>query len=147
MQRKRPVVVRAFGKRLKGLRGRLSRQQVVNKLKNLKVTLDPSTLHQYEHGTVAAPDPVVLMGLAAIYRTDIRELVAVLAANRADRNISDADVGAILQQVRTSDHENAAAALRLAELCEEFSRIGERILVLSEEYRQPGEKDLQTKSR
>lgn len=131
-QPKRPVVVNAFGNWLQELRGRLSRQQVINRLKKYDVTLDPSTLHQYEHGRVAAPDPVVLLGLAEIYRTDIAEIISVLAANRGNPKLSENEVTQVLQAVRASRHVQAAAATRLDELQGTLRTVAGEIFRLAE---------------
>ena len=111
-------VVEAFGRFLRGRRlaRRLSQGQVLLELKKKGVSLSHSALSRYESGTRGKLDPVTLMLLAELYRTDHQCLVSVLLANRQHPDLSDTDVDRILQEVRASDHENAAAAARLAEL-------------------------------
>jgi transcriptional regulator with XRE-family HTH domain len=83
-KRSRNPELRAFGQRLTELRGaKRSRQQICNRLSDLKVPLDASSLFQYEAGTVWAPDAGVLWGLSEIYEVPLAELVALLRANRA----------------------------------------------------------------
>ena len=73
----------SLGRCLLDHRARRSRQQISVKLKHLGVPLDESSLFQYEAGTVWAPDPGVLWGLAEIYRVPLMELILLLKANRA----------------------------------------------------------------
>ena len=78
MTKSRPVVAEAFGKRLAELRGATSHQGVTNRLAALGIKIDPSTLWQYEHGTVAAPDPRVLWGYCRLFGGSIEELTGLL---------------------------------------------------------------------
>jgi transcriptional regulator with XRE-family HTH domain len=48
----------------------------------LGVSLDRSTLLQYERGTVSSPDPVMLWGLGRLYRVPVDDLVADLVRDR-----------------------------------------------------------------
>lgn len=137
VQRNRPVVVMAFGKWLQGLRGKLSRQQVVNRLDTHGVKLDPSTLHQYEHGTVAAPDPVVLLELSELYQTDLRQVVSVLRSNRANPKLKDEEVEQVLREVAQLRDDDAAAAARLAELKEGIRFISAELFELIERATPP----------
>jgi transcriptional regulator with XRE-family HTH domain len=54
----------------------------------LGVSLDRSTLLQYERGTVGSPDPVVLWGLSRLYRVTLDDLVADLVRDRTGRAVS-----------------------------------------------------------
>lgn len=78
MAKVRQVVALEFGQRLETCRGKRSRQAVANQLRKMSIRIDPSTLHQYEHGTVAAPDPRVLWGLSHIYGVTLDYLTAPL---------------------------------------------------------------------
>jgi transcriptional regulator with XRE-family HTH domain len=93
--------------------------------------INRQTLWQYEQGTVAAPDPVALMRLAEIYDTDIASLISVLAANRRNPNLTEAEVHTILQDVRETHGTNAAAAAHLAELTDEIRIIGTELIGLT----------------
>lgn len=77
------MVVPAFGKALTTLRGKRTPQQISQRLAALGIHINRSTLWQYEHGTVGAPDPVVIWGLAKIYKTDLAGLIDRLASERA----------------------------------------------------------------
>jgi transcriptional regulator with XRE-family HTH domain len=88
-KRSRNPTLRAFGSRLRELRGGLSREQVSRKLAHLGVPLGNSTLSQYEKGTVWAPDPGVLWGLAETYRVHVEDLIAVLRRNRLNVGVDD----------------------------------------------------------
>lgn len=126
--RERQLVVPVWGAYLQRLRGKKTPAVIVRRLREMQIPLTRGTLWQYEHGTVAAPDPVILKGLGDIYRTDIVELISVLAANRADRNLTANDVEGIVQAVRQTRATNAAAATRLVELQETVAKIAGQLL-------------------
>jgi len=75
----------------------------------MNATLGGSTLAQYEKGTVWAPDPGVLWGLARIYRVPLEDLVKLLAANRANPNAAPSEADLLLQ----SNAEQASPSLKL----------------------------------
>lgn len=81
-KRFRPVRVAIFGRRLAELRGKRSARQILQRAGGLGVRLTPSTLYQYENGTVTAPDPAVLWALSRIYGISLDGLVSLLVANR-----------------------------------------------------------------
>jgi hypothetical protein len=56
-RRERPVVAAGFGARLQLLRGSQSRATVCERLLDYGLSLDRSTLLQYERGTVSSPGP------------------------------------------------------------------------------------------
>jgi transcriptional regulator with XRE-family HTH domain len=85
LRRERPIVAAGFGARLRLLRGLLSRGAICERLLALGVSLDRSTLLQYERGTVGSPDPVVLWGLSRLYRVTLDDLVADLVRDRTGR--------------------------------------------------------------
>jgi len=130
--RERPIVVRAWGKYLEQLRGNRKPAVVVRRLAAMKIALTRGTLWQYEHGTVNAPDPVVLGGLAAIYGTDVRCLIAVLKRNRADVDMSVAEVDRVLQDALRNHDETAAAAARLEEITTGLRDIATELVNLAE---------------
>ncbi len=100
-KRSRKPELQAFGQWLERLRGRkVSREQISIRLAALGVPLGGSTLAQYEKGTVWAPDPGVLAGLATIYGVSLDGLVAGLRANRADPKLTLSD---LLGQGRTAE--------------------------------------------
>jgi hypothetical protein len=78
---KNPLLLE-FGRRLEELRGTRTREQVSVRLRELGVPLGGSTLAQYEGGSVWAPDPGVLWGLAQIYRVEHEDIVTLLRENR-----------------------------------------------------------------
>jgi transcriptional regulator with XRE-family HTH domain len=49
------------------------------------LSLDRSTLLQYERGTVGSPDPVVLWGLGWLYHVTVDDLIADLVRDRTGR--------------------------------------------------------------
>jgi transcriptional regulator with XRE-family HTH domain len=57
----------------------------------LGLSLDRSTLLQYERGTVGSPDPVVLWGLSRLYRVAVDDLIADLVRDRTGRAVSRRD--------------------------------------------------------
>lgn len=81
--------VAAWGRRLKELRGKHSGGWVIRRLASLGISFTDSTLSQYERGTVLAPDPVVLWGLARIYGTDVSVLIESLAENRRNPDLEE----------------------------------------------------------
>lgn len=87
--RSRNPLLAAFGARLMELRGKRSRKQISNRLTDLGVPLGGATLAQYEAGTVWAPDPGAMWGLAVIYERPLDELVWLLRANRANTNAAE----------------------------------------------------------
>jgi len=93
-KRSRLAELKAFGAKLKALRGGRSREQISLRLQTLGVTLDESTLVQYEKGTVWAPDAGVLWGLAVIYNQSLTDLIGLLLLNRQnpDASVGDADM-------------------------------------------------------
>jgi transcriptional regulator with XRE-family HTH domain len=103
----------------------VSRQRVCNRLAAMGIRIDQSQLHQYEHGTVSAPDPRVLWGLAHIYGVSLESLVIPLLpgrgevvapmASRADVALSDGELK-ILEWFRGLDARKQAAALQFLPL-------------------------------
>lgn len=83
-KRSRNPALRAFGRYLEKLRGKRSREQISLRLQELHVPLGGSTLAQYEKGTVWAPDPGVLWGLASIYGVRLSDVILRLRANRSE---------------------------------------------------------------
>lgn len=82
LRRERPIVAAGFGARLRLLRGSRSRAAVCEQLRARGLSLDRSTLLQYERGTVGSPDPVMLWGLSHLYRVSVDDLVADLLRDR-----------------------------------------------------------------
>jgi hypothetical protein len=79
-----------FGRQLRRLRAKESRGAVCRALARWGLTLDRSTLLQYERGTVAAPDPGILWALGRHYGlTTVDELLTVLVMDRTGRKLRD----------------------------------------------------------
>lgn len=70
-----------FGAYLAALRGKRSRTQILIKLADLGIVCSESAFHRYEKGQRDSPDPLVLWGLAQIYKTDLERLILALHAN------------------------------------------------------------------
>lgn len=102
--------LRAFGAWLESKRNaaKKTREQISIKLGDLGVPLGGSTLAQYEHGRVWAPDPGVLWGLARIYNSSLDEVVALLRANRQRPDASADDWPALLRQAQDLGAPNPA---------------------------------------
>lgn len=89
-RRPRPVISPNFGRQLTRLRGTRSRGDVVRGLQRYGIAVDRSTLLQYEHGSVSAPDPAILWALGRYYGLDsIDELIAVLVMDRTGRALRE----------------------------------------------------------
>jgi transcriptional regulator with XRE-family HTH domain len=73
-------VAKSWGTKIAQLRkgSGLSAAGVAKRLAGLGIPLDRASIYAYESGRVAAPDAVVLWGLAQIYGVDLEELVAAL---------------------------------------------------------------------
>lgn len=124
---KKTPIVKAFGRHLATLRGQRKRSQVSRVLWDLhQVKCDPSTLGHYEKGRVVSPDPVVLLGLAKVYDSDVERLITLLKADRAahtnGRDLARLEVDKVLQEVGVTHATQAAAASRLAEVHHELTR-------------------------
>ncbi len=93
---KRKVVAANFGRQLTRLRGDQSRADVVAALRRFGLTVDRSTLLQYEHGCISAPDPAVLWALGRHYGLEsIDDLIATLVMDRTGRPLrSGVDIAA-----------------------------------------------------
>lgn len=92
-KRSRNPQLKAFGGWLAELRSEgVSRERISIRLRGLGVPLGGSTLAQYEKGTVWAPDPCVMWGLAKIYGVGIEKLVAGLRLNRENPSIATRDL-------------------------------------------------------
>lgn len=133
--KRKEVRVPAFGAFLKTCRLRSRKrppsvEAVAGALRDLAIRVNHATLRGYEYGWVDSPDPVVLVGLAKIYKVDHKCLVAVLAANRNQRDLSELDVERILRTVKQDTHAEAEATTRLAEIRERLADIGGEILKL-----------------
>lgn len=100
-KRSRNPQLQAFGAALAEMRGGSSREQISIKLANLGVPLGGSTLAQYEKGTVWAPDPGVLWGLATIYKEPLELLVAMLTTNRSDPTLQSFEGRDLIRHART----------------------------------------------
>lgn len=101
------------------MRGERSRQQISQRLQALGVSLDESTLVQYEAGTVWAPDVGALVGLAEIYSIPLQSLITLVLANRANTHAeswSDLLRQAEDQQSNAGGTDVPASARRIAEL-------------------------------
>lgn len=132
------VRVKAFGDYLKGCRERSRKRPpsvaaVATVLQDQGIPINHATIRGYEYGWADRPDPVVLVGLARLYKIDVQSLVAVLAENRRDRNLSEIDVERILRSVTKTSHAEAEAATRLAELREKLYDVGKDLLDLAGE--------------
>lgn len=134
------VRVGAFGAYLRDCRERSRKkvpsvEGVATELRNkYGVDVDDATLRGYEYGWVERPDPVVLLGLAQIYKTDIRCFITVLAANRKTPNLSAIEVERILRHLSTIGHDEAGASARLAELQEQVFEIGTALIALGDDH-------------
>lgn len=80
--RTRPIVAPTFGAHLQALRGAHSRGAICDQLTPFGLSLDRSTLLQYERGTVGSPDPVILWALAQIYGMRLDDLFSALVFDR-----------------------------------------------------------------
>jgi hypothetical protein len=82
--------LRAFGQRLKELRGEHTGKQISLWLaKDYGEQLNESSYWQYEAGTVWAPDIGVVVALAKMHGVSFLELVALIVANRRDTTATD----------------------------------------------------------
>lgn len=97
--------LKAFGAKLLNLRGKgRSRERIARRLRNSGIQFDESTLVQYEKGTVWAPDPVVLKGLADIYEIPVAGLISLLLLNRIEAKYEAADADRLyLEALRQND--------------------------------------------
>lgn len=131
------VKVRAFGLYLKRCRQETwgktpSVEGVVRALRDrLDIAVDDATLRGYEYGWVDRPDPVVLSGLAALYKTDVECVIAVLKANRRKKDLSAEEVEQVLRAVTDLRNENAGAATRLEEMHVRIVEVGTALLDLA----------------
>ena len=91
-RRDRPVVVPIFGAQLLALRGKRSRGWMCQQLTTFGLSLDRSTLLQYERGTVASPDPAILWGLGRLYHVSLDDLVLALMRDRTGRPVLARDL-------------------------------------------------------
>jgi transcriptional regulator with XRE-family HTH domain len=85
MNAQKRVALPQFAKQLVKLRGTQSRGAICRALARLGLPCDRSTLLQYERGTVTAPDPALLWGLAWVYHIDVSELLVVIVGDRTGR--------------------------------------------------------------
>lgn len=129
-KRHRVPKVAAFGRLLTRLRERRfgtrsNAEQVARYLRdNEGVTTTGGSLRGYELGWNPSFDPVVLAGLAKVYKIGLVALISVLAANREDSSLSDTQVEHILRQGRSREEAEAASARRFAEIGERLRTIG-----------------------
>lgn len=84
-QKPRERVVPAFGNALEKARGKMSMGQVYT-----YAGISQSTLSHWEKGTVAAPDPVILLKLARLYGVSMTDLVDVLEWSRKNPRAEEA---------------------------------------------------------
>lgn len=84
-QKPRERVVPAFGSALEKARGKMSMGQVYT-----YAGISQSTLSHWEKGTVAAPDPVILLKLARLYGVSMTALVDVLEWSRNNPRAEEA---------------------------------------------------------
>lgn len=109
-KRVRVVVVGAFGNYLRSFREALptktSVESVAQTLRGRGWPADDSALRSYEYGWIERPDPVLLLGLAEYYKTDIVEIISVLKANRENRELTENSVQQILQSLRAKPHDD-----------------------------------------
>jgi transcriptional regulator with XRE-family HTH domain len=86
------------------------------------LSLDRSTLLQYERGTVRSPDPMVLWGLGRLYHVTVDDLVADLVRDRTGRAVPSGDAPIEL------DADQRCAAELIAELSGDSRRVALGIL-------------------
>jgi transcriptional regulator with XRE-family HTH domain len=81
------LTVSSWGRALAASRSRLglSAAAVAQRLQDLGLHVDRTTLYAYEAGRIVAPDAGVLWGLATLYRLPVDQLIASLVAARTGR--------------------------------------------------------------
>ena len=142
---KKEVKVEVFGTYLKSLREGLRRprtvsvETIVRHLRQLGITIDDTALRGYEYGWTERPDPIVLEGLARVYKTDLSLILAVLKANRQNKHMSEFELERVLREAAERSHVQTAAADRLAEIKERLRQIRADITELCGEVRDPQE--------
>jgi hypothetical protein len=140
--KKRPKVPR-FGQYIKAQRELTRRHQsveaIARDLNAQGIDADAGTLRGYEYGWVDKPDPIVLLGLARLYKTDIHKLIAVLAANRQRPDLSDLELAQVLRDADEHSRVQTSAASRLAEVEGRLEEIAADLIELArgDESRQP----------
>lgn len=79
----RPIVARAFGTYIKGLRVHQGwSQENVAQLLQDRIAISGTFISHLEQGKVAAPDPVLLRELALLYGKNVDDLVELLRLSR-----------------------------------------------------------------
>ena len=81
-RRSRKAVTPTLGALLVQLRGRASRGAICTRLPQYGLSLNRSTLLQYERGTVLAPDPAILWGLSKVHHVKFDDLMEALLRDR-----------------------------------------------------------------
>lgn len=127
--RRRVPKVPAFGRLLARLRevrfkGRRTPEGVAELLTARDIPTAGPTIRTYEYGWIESPDPVILAGLAALYRIALEDLIAVLHENRRDPSLSDVRVNDILKSERVRAHAEAITANRFVEVGHRLMEIG-----------------------
>lgn len=89
--------------------------------------LGGSTLAQYEKGTVWAPDPGVLWGLAQIYEQPVEVLILMLRANRANPSLQSFDGHEVQRHARTASTKAGTAAHALEQRLVRDQAVGKEI--------------------
>lgn len=112
----RPVVAPLFGAYLFSLRAGRSRGVICRRVSAIAgYHFDPSTLLQYERGTVAAPDPLMLDILARLYRVELSALLDVLRGDRVGRPVTPEVTDP--RRTRVLHYIDACGARELDALC------------------------------
>jgi transcriptional regulator with XRE-family HTH domain len=83
----------------------LSAAAVVKRLADFGIVLDRGSIYAYEAGRVAAPDAIVVWGLARVYRVKLEDLLNVLVDARAATRL--------VQSIRSREPEPSRAELDL----------------------------------
>lgn len=101
-------------------------------LRERGVSADDTQIRGYEYGWTERPDPVVLLELARLYKTDVTTIISVLRTNRQNAKLSDTGVKRVLRETQRLKNEETAASARLAEIREGLHEIGAQLIELSE---------------
>jgi transcriptional regulator with XRE-family HTH domain len=129
----KPKKLQAFGQLLRRLREErgLTQGQVLLELGKLDIKMSWPALTRYESGDRKQRDPVVLSGLAEIYKADVHGLILVLKANRANPSMDESEVERVLRDHALQRDENTQAATRLAEITSGLSDITADLVALA----------------
>jgi hypothetical protein len=138
VKRERTREMAAFGRLLRALRvrrfkGKLTPEKVADQLRARGIQTTGGSIRGYEAGWNKGMDPVVLYGLADLYKVGLSGLILALAANRKNPNLSDFELEQVLREARRDQDAQTVTTARFEEIARRLQAVSTELVVITAE--------------